>query len=92
MLRFIAIVLFRLRLASPVRAARISAASPANSVAGVAFGAGVTEFDAADATLVPAEFVALTVKVYAVPLVKPVTVSGEEAPVAVRLPGLEVTV
>ena len=35
---------------------------------------GVTEFDAADATDVPAEFVAVTVNVYAVPEVKPVTV------------------
>jgi hypothetical protein len=36
--------------------------------------AGVAEFDAADATEVPAEFVAVTVNVYAVPVVKPVTV------------------
>jgi hypothetical protein len=36
--------------------------------------------------------VALTVNVYAVPLVKPVTVIGDEEPVPVRPPGLEVTV
>ena len=37
-------------------------------------------------------FVAFTVKVYAVPLVKPVTTNGLVVPVAVKLPGLEVTV
>jgi hypothetical protein len=36
--------------------------------------AGVTEFDAAEAAPVPAMFVAVTVNVYAVPLVNPVTV------------------
>jgi hypothetical protein len=36
--------------------------------------------------------VAVTVKVYAVPFVKPLTVIGEEAPVPVNPPGLEVTV
>ncbi len=36
--------------------------------------AGVTEFDAADATDVPWLFVAVTVNVYAVPVVKPITV------------------
>jgi hypothetical protein len=36
--------------------------------------------------------VAVTVKVYAVPFVKPLTVIGEEAPVPVTPPGLEVTV
>jgi hypothetical protein len=36
--------------------------------------------------------VARTVNVYAVPLVKPVTVIGEVAPVAVMLPGEDVTV
>jgi hypothetical protein len=40
----------------------------------------------------PDAFVALTVNVYAVPLVKPETVIGEDAPVAVIPPGLEVTV
>jgi hypothetical protein len=54
--------------------------------------AGVTEFDAADAVLVPAEFVAVTVKVYAVPLLRPETVIGDAAPVPVSPPGEEVTV
>jgi hypothetical protein len=36
--------------------------------------------------------VAVTVNVYAVPLVRPVTVMGEAEPVAVMPPGLEVTV
>jgi hypothetical protein len=53
---------------------------------------GVTEFDAADAGPVPMELVAVTVKVYAVPFVRPVTVIGEDDPVAVIPPGDEVTV
>ena len=35
---------------------------------------GITALEAAEATLVPLAFVAVTVKVYAVPLVKPLTV------------------
>jgi hypothetical protein len=54
--------------------------------------AGVTELEGLDAVLVPTAFVAVTVKVYAVPFVKPVTVMGEPLPVPVKLPGLEVTV
>jgi hypothetical protein len=57
-----------------------------------AIGAGVTADDALEAVPVPTEFVAVTVKVYAVPLVNPVTVIGDEAPVAVRPSGEEVTV
>jgi hypothetical protein len=53
---------------------------------------GVTLLDALEAEPVPAEFVAVTLKLYAVPLVRPVTVKGEAAPLAVRPPGLEVTV
>ena len=53
--------------------------------------AGVTLLDAAEAALVPMALVAVTVKVYAVPLVKPVTVNGLAAPVAVNPPGDEVT-
>ncbi len=53
---------------------------------------GVTELDALDADPVPALLVAVTVKVYAVPLVKPVTLIGELAPVPVIPPGFEVTV
>jgi hypothetical protein len=53
---------------------------------------GVTALEAADGTLVPALLLAVTVKVYAVPLVKPVTVIALEAPVALAPPGLAVTV
>ena len=53
---------------------------------------GVTLLDADEASLVPTLFVAVTVNVYAVPLLRPVTLSGELAPVAVRPPGLAVTV
>jgi hypothetical protein len=41
---------------------------------------------------VPKAFVAVTVKVYAVPVVRPVTVIGELVPVAVMPPGDDVTV
>ena len=53
---------------------------------------GVTLFDAPDAAPVPAEFVAVTVKVYAVPLAKPVTMIGLAVPGSVNPPGFEVTV
>jgi hypothetical protein len=49
-------------------------------------------FDAALQSPVPVRFVALTLKVYAVPKVRPVTVSGEAAPDAVMLLGVDVTV
>jgi hypothetical protein len=45
--------------------------------------AGVTLFDAAEGGLVPAALVAVTVKVYAVPLVSPATVHGDDAHVPV---------
>jgi hypothetical protein len=54
--------------------------------------AGVTEFDALDAVLVPIAFVAVTVNVYAVPLLNPVTVIGDDPPLAVNPPVLDVTV
>lgn len=54
--------------------------------------AGEILLDAFDAGPVPSAFVAFTVKVYAVPLVSPVTVNGVDGPVAVLLPGEEVTV
>ena len=54
--------------------------------------AGVTELEAEEALPVPTMFVAVTVNVYGVPLVRPVTVIGELAPVPVIDPGLEVTV
>jgi hypothetical protein len=53
---------------------------------------GVTALEALDAPLVPAALMAVTLKVYAVPLVRPATVKGEAAPLAVNPPGLEVTV
>jgi hypothetical protein len=52
---------------------------------------GVTELDAADAVDVPLALVAVTVNVYAVPLVNPETVIGL-APVPVNDPGDEVAV
>jgi hypothetical protein len=58
----------------------------------LAGGATETEFDGADAGPVPAAFVAVTVKVYAVPLVSPVTVIGLAVPLAEMPLGLEVTV
>lgn len=54
--------------------------------------AGVTEFDAVEAALVPTTFIAVTVKVYAVPLLRPRIVIGEAPPVAVNPPILEVAV
>ena len=41
---------------------------------------------------VPAPLVAVTVNVYACPVVRPETIMGEDAPLAVMLPGLDVTV
>jgi hypothetical protein len=54
--------------------------------------AGVTELLVPDTVLVPIAFVAVTVKVYAVPLVKPVIVIGDAPPVAVKPPEFAVTV
>ena len=56
------------------------------------FGFVVTEDDALDATDVPPEFVAVTVKVYGVFGVNPDTLIGEDVPVPVKPPGLLVTV
>ena len=53
---------------------------------------GVTAADAVEAAPVPAAFVAVTVNVYAVPFVRPVTVHGEDAAVQVFDPGDEVAV
>ena len=65
---------------------------PAVDGAGVG-ASGVTAFDAVDAGLTCAKLlVAVAVKVYDVPFVRPVTVMGDELPVAVMLPGEEVTV
>jgi hypothetical protein len=54
--------------------------------------AGVTLFDGSEAEPSPTAFVATTVNVYAVPLVRPDTTIGDEVPVPVNPPGLEVTV
>ena len=54
---------------------------------------GVTAFDDADAGPVPALLVAVTVKVYGVPLVSPVTVAESEVPLTVATwPPLDRTV
>ena len=45
---------------------------------------GVTELDALDKLDVPAEFVAVVLKKYAVPFVNPVTTHEPEAPVTVQ--------
>lgn len=52
----------------------------------------VIEFEEDEAALVPAELVAVVVKVYEVALARPVTVNGEDAPDAVKPPGDEVAV
>jgi hypothetical protein len=54
--------------------------------------AGIIEFEVEDEALVPTPFVAVTVNVYVIPLVKPVIVIGDVVPVVVKLPMLEVTV
>jgi len=53
---------------------------------------GVTLLDDVEAGPMPATLEALTTNVYCVPFVKPSTVMGEPVPLAVRLPGVEVTV
>lgn len=52
----------------------------------------VTAFEADDAALVPVPFAAVTVNVYDVPPVSPVTVHGDEPAVHVSAPGDDVTV
>jgi hypothetical protein len=46
-------------------------------------GAGVTADDGVELELAPTALVAVTAKVYAVPLASPVTVIGEDGPLAV---------
>ena len=53
---------------------------------------GVIALEADDAEPVPAPFVAVTVNVYAVPLVNPVNVRDVPVVVALTLPGDDVTV
>ena len=52
--------------------------------------AGVTLFDADDARLLPTAFVAFTLHVTATPLVRPTTVIGEPADVALCAPHVAV--
>ena len=54
-------------------------------VVGVCVATGVTDADAADAADVPPAFVAVTVNVYAVPLVRPDTTHEPDAPVIVQV-------
>jgi hypothetical protein len=56
--------------------------SKVTNVAVVAGTLGVTEFDTADGALIPAALVAVTVQVYEVPFVRPVTVIGLAVPLA----------
>jgi hypothetical protein len=58
----------------------------------VAVPVGVTLLDAADGALEPLALVAVTAKVYAVPLVSPLTVIGLAVPVPVIPPGLDIAV
>ena len=53
---------------------------------------GVTAFEGTEAGPVPAALVAVTVNVYPVPFVNPVTVIGLPVPLAVSPPGDDVTV
>jgi hypothetical protein len=54
--------------------------------------AGVTLLEAAEDEPVPTPLVAVTVKVYGVPLVNPLTMRGLAPPETVWPPGVEVTV
>ena len=78
-------------------ALKLTAADASPAVALTPLGApgtvlGVTAVVALEAVPLPALLVALTVKVYAVPLVRPVTLIGLAAPLKVAPPGLTVTV
>lgn len=67
-------------------------AAPLTAVGAPGTARGVTAAEGTDAGPVPPALVAVTVNVYAVPLVKPDTVSGLDAPDAVKPPGLDVAV
>ena len=78
-------------------AVKVIVASPLPRVAVPIVGAsgtvaGVTALLALDTVLVPTALLAVTVNVYAVPLVRPVIVIGEEPPAAVKPPVFEETV
>jgi hypothetical protein len=74
-----------------VRPARVAVGAAA---VGGTTTAGTTLFEASDGALVPAAFVAATVQVYAVPLVRPATVAvvAGAATVVVAPCGLDVMV
>jgi hypothetical protein len=59
---------------------------------GAIFGSGITELEAVEAVEVPMALVAVTVNVYVVPFVKPVTTIGLCDPVAIIPSGDDVTV
>jgi hypothetical protein len=69
-------------LAAPVALTAVGAAGTVD---------GVTAADAAEATPVPLAFVAVTVNVYEVPFVNPVTAHDVVAVVHVNEPGVDVT-
>ena len=70
----------KLKVALPLPAVAL----PINGASGTPI--GVTMLEGADAAPVPVPFVAVTVQLYAVPLVNPDTVIGLLAPVAVWPP------
>ena len=75
---------------------RVTCAGPATAETAVGTAGvvdGVVGFEGGDdAGLVPIAFVAVTVNVYAVPFVSPVTIIGDALLELAILPGLEVTV
>ena len=78
-----------------VTVAEVALATTAAGVPGVpGVARGVTDVDAVEGDEVPEVFVAAEVKVYAVPLVRPVTVHEPDEPVTVQVlpPGAAVTV
>ena len=63
----------------------------ANVIVG-AICAEVTSWEASEGAEVPIALLAVTVKVYDTPGIRPVTTRGDPVPLAVSSPGLEVTV
>src|SRR4051794_5089833 len=80
------------RGAANVTSACVLPAAAIGSVGAPGRVAGVTLFEGADASPVPTALVAVTVNVYAVPLVSPLTMMGEAVPPALLPPGEDVTV
>lgn len=98
----LAVTVYEVPGSPPLPAVTVTVAWPSPATAVGAFGTaggwvaavGVAELDAADAPEVPAAFVAVDVKVYPVPLVRPVTVHAVAGTFTVHVapPGLAVTV